>query len=360
MLPEDLLESSQIARLRAAKKIDIIFTGSIQRIASRIQCGLASIHVTNIYVRTSRNVDAGSDKLSGMAKLTRRELSLGLLGALQLRAAPPLVDTHVHLFADDQKAFPYHANASYRPPAEPLAPYLEFVRQAKIDHVVIVHPEPYQDDHRYLKYCIAHEPSKGFFKGTCLFDPISAETPVRMKQLTKELPGRIAALRIHATADPKKYPTTSGPIRDRDLGSPQMAKTWKAAQELGLAIQMHFIPFYAPQIRKLAEQFRGMPVILDHLGRVGQGTPAEYEEVLRLSELPKVYMKYSGEYTNRKQDVQRAFKAFGADRMIWGGLGMNMDQFRKNSALFDSTFDFTTEEVRAKIRGLNAMQLYRF
>jgi predicted TIM-barrel fold metal-dependent hydrolase len=63
---------------------------------------------------------------------------------------------------------------------------------------------------------------------------------------------------------------------------------------------------------------------------------------------------------NRKAEVQRAFQAFGADRMIWGGLGMNMDQFRKNSALFDSTFDFASEDVRAKIRGANAMKLFRF
>jgi predicted TIM-barrel fold metal-dependent hydrolase len=299
-----------------------------------------------------------------MAKITRREWSIGLLGALNLGAASPvvdiLVDTHVHLFAGDQKAFPYHANASYRPLAEPLAPYIEFVRQANIAHTIIVHPEPYQDDHRYLKYCIEHEPSRGFFKGTCLFDPISSEMPARMKQLMQELPGRIVALRIHATALPKDYPTSSGPIRDRDLSSPEMLRTWKAASDLGLAIQMHFIPYYAPQIRKLAEQFRTMPVILDHLGRVGQGTAAEYDQVLRLSELPQVYMKYSGPYMDRKAIVQRAFQSFGQDRIIWGGLGMNSKEFQKNSALFDSTFDFTTAAARARIHGLNAMKLYRF
>ena len=295
-----------------------------------------------------------------MLQITRREWSLGLLAASNLRAASPLVDTHVHLFADERKAFPYHANASYRPPAQPLASYLEFVRQAKIDHAVIVHPEPYQDDHRYLQYCIAHEPSPGFFKGTCLFDPIAPETPARMKQLINDLPGRIVALRIHATALPKAYPTSTGPIRDRDLSSPEMLRAWKAASDLGLAIQMHFIPYYAPLIRKLAEQFRGTPVILDHLGRVGQGTPAEYDQVLRLSELPRVYMKYSGPYMDRKATVQRVFQSFGQDRIVWGGLGMNLKEFHKNSALLDSTFDFTTEDARARIRGLNAMKLYRF
>ena len=64
----------------------------------------------------------------------------------------------------------------------------------------------------------------------------------------------------------------------RDMTAPPMRETWRKTHELGLAIQMHFIPFYAPQIGALAERFREMPVILDHLARAGQGTPAEYNE----------------------------------------------------------------------------------
>ena len=102
------------------------------------------------------------------------------------------------------------------------------------------------------------------------------------------------ALRIHENHKPGTPPTTSGPIRDRDMNSPAMRETWRKTHALGLAIQMHFIPFYAPQIGALAEQFREMPVILDHLARAGQGTPAEYEQVLKLARLPRVYMKFSG------------------------------------------------------------------
>jgi hypothetical protein len=39
---------------------------------------------------------------------------------------------------------------------------------------------------------------------------------------------------------------------------------------------------------------------------------------------------------------------------------MNMEQFRKESALFDSVFDFTSAEDRAKIRGLKSQKLFRF
>src|SRR5579871_4975865 len=106
-----------------------------------------------------------------------------------------------------------------------------------------------------------------------------------------------------------------------------------------------------------------MPVILDHLARAGQGTPAEYDEVLKLARLPRAYMKFSGvEYSSKtgypyrdvKPLVRRTYDAFGPDRMIWGGLGMNMDEFRKNLAVFDEMFDFASAADRAKIQGQTA------
>ena len=308
-----------------------------------------------------------------MNHITRRQWVLGSAGAAwaQKQTRPPgvLVDTHIHLFAADQARFPLHANSPYKPAAQPLEKYVEFARQARIDHVVIVHPEPYQDDHRYLEYCFEHEPSRGFFKGTCLFDPIAPATPDRMDALVKKHAGRIVALRVHETQNPKLPPTISGAIRDRDMKSPAMIATWRKAHALGLAIQMHFIPYYATQIRALASQLKEMPVLLDHLARAGQGSAAEYEEVLRLADLPRVYMKFSGVSYSSKQDypyrdvqplVRRVFQAFGADRIMWGGLGMDSKQFDQQVALFDGTFAFASDADRAKIRGLNAMRLFRF
>jgi predicted TIM-barrel fold metal-dependent hydrolase len=65
-------------------------------------------------------------------------------------------------------------------------------------------------------------------------------------------------------------------------------------------------------------------------------------------------------YRDAKTLVRRVFDAFGPDRIIWGGLGMNMGDFEKQAALLDQMFDFASETDRAKIRGLNARQLYRF
>jgi predicted TIM-barrel fold metal-dependent hydrolase len=308
-----------------------------------------------------------------MKPMTRRQIIASAAAVLPAwpasRPSGTLVDTHVHLFANDPKRFPYASNAPYAPAPQPLEAYLAFAAQAKIDHTVIVHPEPYQDDHRYLEYCFAHEPSPGFFKGTCLFDPVAADTPARMEALVRKHPGRIVALRIHEMHKPGTPSLTSGPIKDRDMRDPAMKTTWRKAQALGLAIQMHFLPYYAPQIGDLAAQFQDLPVILDHLARAGQGTPAEFEGVLKLATYPRVYMKYSGiEYSSKqpypfvdvKPLVRRAFDAFGPDRLIWGGLGHEMDQFDKQIRLFDLMFDFASEADRAKIRGINAIKLFKW
>lgn len=301
-----------------------------------------------------------------------RRIASGLAPASAWAGRPRgvLIESHVHLFAGDPARFPYNT-AVYKPRKAPVEEYVKFAREARIDHALIVHPEPYQDDHRYLEYCLAHGPSPDFFKGTCLFDPIDPATPKRMQALVQRNPGRIVALRIHEVHPAGTPSTTTGVIRDRDLKDPRMAVTWRAAHQLGLAIQIQCIPHYAVPIGELARQFRETPIVLDHLGRPGQGTPEEYDQVLKLAELPRMYMKFTSTgvesaskepfpHADAKPLVKRVYDAFGPDRMIWGELGGNMAEFERAVQLFDVMFDFAPEPERAKIRGLNAKQLFAF
>ncbi len=302
---------------------------------------------------------------------TRRQILLGLLTAMPIlkaaRPAGPVIDTHVHLFAADRNRFPFHPGAPYAPAAQTVESYVQFAKSAGIDCAVIVHPEPYQDDHRYLEYCFAREPSPMFFKGTCLFDPVALDTPDRIAALMKRNPGRIVALRIHEVRKPGEPARSAGSIAERDMHSLAMKATWRRVQDMGLAIQMHLLPYYAPQVGELAAQFPGVPVILDHLARGGLGTAAEYDSVVALAKLPQVIMKYSGANYSSKEAypfrdvkplVQAAFAAFGADRMIWGDLGYDAKYFDEQARMLDLMFDFASEEDREKIRGGNAMRVF--
>jgi predicted TIM-barrel fold metal-dependent hydrolase len=305
--------------------------------------------------------------------LTRRGLLLAAtpaLGAQRPRFVRPaglLIDTHIHLF--DPARFPYHPKATYQPPAEPLEPYLAFVRESRIDHTVIVHPEPYQDDHAYLEHCFAHEPSPGFFKGTCLFDAISPDTPRRIRELTRQYPGRLVALRIHTMRARGAAPLAAGAIKDRDLASAALKQTLAAAGKEGLAIQMHFTPWHARPILTLAREFPDIPFVLDHLGRSGMGTEADFHDVLALAKAPNTIMKFSGvSYSSRQKPpyadaarfVTPIYQEFGASRLIWGGLGHSMSEFEEASRVLDTLLADVPEADRAKVRGLNAKRLYRF
>ena len=301
--------------------------------------------------------------------------SFGQNGAsLAIRPNGELIETHVHLFSADAARFPLN-RLSYNPKPLPVEEYVKFAMAAKINHAIAVQPEPYQDDHRYLEYSFAQEPFKGFFKGTCLFDPIDPKTPQRMRELIKRNPDRIVALRIHELYRAGTPPMRSGAIRDRDLKDPQMLITWRTTHELGLIMQIQSTPRFAVPIRELAEKVPGMPIILDHLDRPGQGTPGEYLEVLALAKLPQVYMKFTRTgvqnaskepfpHLDAKPLVKRVYEAFGPERILWGELGANWGattvEFGRSIQLFDTMFDFVPESDKARMRGLNAKKLFAF
>jgi predicted TIM-barrel fold metal-dependent hydrolase len=123
---------------------------------------------------------------------------------------------------------------------------------------------------------------------------------------------------------------------------------------------MHFLPYYAPQIGELASRFPDVPVILDHLGRASEGTAADQDEVMRLGKLPQAYMKYSNAKPEMKPIVKRVWDSFGPDRIIWGYFGHDRAGFDKEAAQLDMMFDYASESDRAKIRGTNALKLYRW
>ena len=82
----------------------------------------------------------------------------------------------------------------------------------------------------------------------------------------KHAPGQIVAVRIHAYA-PERLPP---------FGTPELRALWRAAADLGLAVQLHFEPRYGLAFEPLIQEFSKTTVIIDHLGRPQFATPAEH------------------------------------------------------------------------------------
>lgn len=295
---------------------------------------------------------------------TRREF-LGSVPALaagsRLRAAAdrvPVVDTHLHCFAGKKdERFPYHKDAPYTPDA-PATPehLLACMKEAGFDHAIVVHPEPYQDDHRYLEHCL--KVGKGKLKGTCLFFAHKPDAPAKLKELAKKLP--IVAGRIHAY-NPDRLPP---------FGTPELRALWKAIVEAGLAVQLHFEPKYAEGFEPYIKEFKGTRVFVDHLGRPFQGTAKEHATVLKWARFDHVVMKLSSvpnrnSYPHRDPQpvVKQLTGAFGADRLMYGG-GFSATatgkSYRAERERVAELLAHITDAERAKIFGGTAVKLMGF
>ena len=302
-------------------------------------------------------------------KLNRRQfIGTGVVGACSLAPlaglvshgaeskGPRLVDTHLHCFAGrNDPRFPYHERAPYRP-EEKASPehLLKCMNEGGIDFAIVVHPEPYQDDHRYLEHCL--EIGKGRLKGTCLFFADQPGSLEKMASLARRWP--IVAVRVHAYA-PNRLPP---------FGKPALRALWKAASDLGLAVQLHFEPRYAPGFEPLIREFDQTRVIIDHLGRPFQGTPEEHEVVIRWGQLKNTILKLAAipsPLTYPHRDVapviKRLANEFGAERMIYGG-GFGPEA---TGASYRAAFDNARQHLahlpsseQAKVFGENAVRLF--
>ncbi len=270
-----------------------------------------------------------------------------------------VVDTHLHCFAGQDPRFPYHDRAPYQPSSAATPEHLlKCMDNAGVDFAVVVHPEPYQDDHRYLEHCLNVGQER--LKGTCLFFADRPGSVEKMAPLVQRNPGRIAAARVHAYA----------PDRLPPFGTKELRQLWKTASDLGLAIQLHFEPRYAPGLEPLIREFTGTKVVIDHLGRPMQGTTQEHDAVIRWSRFPNTVMKVSAlpdqnSYPHRdvKPIVRRLTDAFGAERMIYGGgfnSGATGESYRDYRLRVADLLSHLSPDDRLKILGGTAAKLYGF
>ncbi|MBI1762512.1 MAG: amidohydrolase [Acidobacteria bacterium] len=270
----------------------------------------------------------------------------------------PVIDTHLHCFAGNKDPrFPYHPRGPYQP-ADVATPemLLQCMAGAGVNYAIVVHPEPYQDDHRYLEYCLGV--GKGRLKGVCL---VFADQPNSMRQLPALAKrGDIVAVRMHAYA----------PDRLPPFGKPEMRVFWRQAAELGLMVQLHLEPHYAAHFTPLIREFSQTKVIIDHLGRPLQGTAEEHATVVNWAKLPNVIMKFAAiptatEYPYRdvRPVIRQLSDAYGADRLIYGGgFGPKAtpESYRAARETIRGYLAHLNAADQAKVFGLNARKLFGF
>lgn len=304
------------------------------------------------------------------APLSRRQLLKGAATACLVTASrvatpaaaqdsrPPRIDTHLHCFAGaSDTRFPYHERGPYKPEA-PATPeqLLACMPEAGVDYAVVVHPEPYQDDHRYLEHCLAVGKEK--LKGTLLLFADRPGSLEKMPELCRQL--NPLAVRVHAHAADRLPP----------FGKPELKRLWSMATDHGLAVQLHFQPRYAPGFEPLIREFSKTTVIIDHMGRPFQGTPAEHAVVLGWAKLSNTVMKLSSlpplaEKPDREIEpvVKQLTNLWGAERMIYGdsfGSDTTGATYRQAFERARGLLSHLSSADQAKILGGTAAKLFHF
>lgn len=232
-----------------------------------------------------------------------------------------IIEWNVHLFSNDTQRYPFHPQAAYTPrpdmlSADPLADYLAHMAEEGIDRAVIVHPEPYGDDHRLILEVLAKEPQR--LRGTSLFYPSDAKAPQKLRDLVAQEP-KIVSTRFHAHRGKSIYLES--------FADPGVVALWETAADLGLIVELHIGPDYARQAADLIRAHPETPVLLDHLAEPHMGTAPEFANVLDLAQYDNVYMKLSGLnhfaddapfYESARPFTRWVINAFGPQRMVWG------------------------------------------
>jgi predicted TIM-barrel fold metal-dependent hydrolase len=274
------------------------------------------------------------------------------------QSRPPRVDAHLHCFAGkEDRRFPYHERAPYAPDKAATPEHLlDCMHQANVDQAIVVHPEPYQDDHRYLEHCLAV--GKGKLKGTLLLFADREGSLEKMPELCRKLD--VVSVRVHAYA----------PDRLPPFGKPELRRLWTMATDHALAVQLHFEPRYAPGFEPLIREFSKTPVIIDHLGRPLQGTPDEHAAIIRWARFDNTVMKLSAipektAYPHRDIGpvIRELTEAWSAERMIYGG-GFSAEatgeSYRQAFEKARSHLTHLSAADQARIFGGTAARLFKF
>ncbi len=271
-----------------------------------------------------------------------------------------IIEWNAHMFSSDTNKYPFHPKSVYRPKPEmrsvdPLTDYKKRMEDEGIDKAVLVHPEPYGDDHSLALDCVEQDPDR--FKTTALFYPKDPKAPERLKELLDrhnkdENNRKIVAHRFHAHEGKRSYFDS---FADKNV-----RKLWNVAGSAGIFNELHIDSSYAAQVEVLIKANPSYPVLIDHLAEASYGSAPDFAAIVGLAKYPNVYMKLSGLnhfavdgplYRSVMPLTRWVADAFGPERMVWGS---------GTPDIVDVHLEHLSDDERALVKGGNLQRLLNF
>ncbi len=251
-----------------------------------------------------------------------------------------IVDTHAHAGLEKY---------------EPIESLVDQMFRHEVEKAVLVqHMGQY--DNRYLIECARRFP--GRFCVCVLVDVRQPDAPERLRQWAQNPEVRGIRLRCD----------------DRSPGADPLA-LWETVDELGLCVSLAgtLQGLAAPETAELAQRFRRLTLVVEHLGHPSRDEVAPYplyRRVLDLAQYPHVSMKISSLHVPSRTPwphedalpyVQMALEAFGPERLMWASdfpPVSGREGYRNTLRFALERFPYRTEEERAWVMGRTALRIW--
>jgi predicted TIM-barrel fold metal-dependent hydrolase len=287
----------------------------------------------------------------------------------------PIIDTHMHVWANDAKrypfAHPYVADYAGMPHEGTVEMLVEDMDRSGCTHCVLVQTICHGWDNTYLADCVRRYPAR--FKGHGLVDPTDAKVADKLEYWTREhgLAGMRFSPMYYQNGDHGGYGW---------IDAEETHRLWKKAEKLGSVFNFFIAPGQLPKLAKMARAHRGVPVIIDHLSQIDLGAAdpepdfqlllamAAYPNVrVKVSELTSVSKSHHYPFRDAYPYVKRVYEAFGPERLLFGTgypstarAGYGRPTLAEEIRLIDKEIPFFTDPDRDQILGRNAAGLWGF
>jgi predicted TIM-barrel fold metal-dependent hydrolase len=307
-------------------------------------------------------------------------LALAARPAVQAGVEPkqhsrPVIDTHMHVWANDSARYPFphpYIPDFPGPPHEGTVEMLiEDMDRQGGTHAVLVQVIYHGWDNRYLADCIQRYPDR--LRAHGLINPTDPEVADKLEFWVKE--HGLQGMRFSPI-----YYQDGKHGGDGWLNAAETHRLWRKAEELEAVFNFFIAAPQLPRLEEMVRAHRDVPVIIDHLSQISFGAAdpePDFRKLLAMARYPNVWVKVSelssvsqsGRYpfADAYPYVRRVYEAFGPDRLLFGTgyPGAARAHYQRPSlaeeiALIEREIPFFSDEDRRKILGTNAARLWRF
>lgn len=290
-------------------------------------------------------------------------------------AANLVVDSHMHVWADDRVKYPFphpYVPTFNEPPCRGTVEMLvDDMNRFGCTHAVLVQVIYHGWDNSYIADCVEQLPDR--FKAQGLIDPTTPDTADKLRYWVKDR--GLSGMRFSPI-----YYQNGNHGGDAWLSAPETHPVWETAEELGAVFNFFIAASQLDQLETMVRAHPTVRVVIDHLSQIDLGAEnaeADFRRLLEMAQYPNLWVKISEltsvsaskqyPFADAYPYIRRAYNAFGADRLLFGtgypggarahyerpSLGQEIDLIRTQMPLF-------TPEERQKILGANAAVLWDF